>query len=94
MSSPTSYNLADFWTSGSNIRPFSQCLMGDLHVFMIRYVCPKHDVKPGCLITDSWDSYKKHVKRHVHNNELEASWQVPSCRSPQLRHSIRNGRCR
>ena len=66
--------------------------MGDLHVF--KYVCPKHDVKPGCLITDSWDSYKKHVERHIHNNELEASWQALSCRTQHQKWLLQMGRCR
>ena len=81
-----------FWTFDSSNRPFSQCLMSELHVF--KYVCPNHDVKPGCLITDSWDSYKKHVERHIRNNELETSWQVPSCETQHQKWTVQMERCR
>ena len=61
---------------------------------MFRYVCPKQDVRPGCLITDSWDSYKKHVERHIHKNELGASWAVPSCDTQQQKWELQMARCR
>ena len=58
---------------------------------VFKYICPRQD---KCLQTKEWRVYKKHVARHVNNNELAAPYLVPEGLNRKELWSLQIEHCR